>query len=83
MRTVALLMHVTANFRCQIHTPLTKEPGHEVLDSSAHDTLIPVVAIILATGPLETVVANFAAINKHFVYAKNVIYLLDTKIMLF
>jgi hypothetical protein len=80
MRTVEPSMHVTANFRCQVHTPLIMEPGHEVLASSEHVTLTPVVAVILATGPFETVVANFDATERHCRYAKNMIHLLDMKI---
>jgi hypothetical protein len=66
MRTVEPLRHVIANFRCQVHTPLTTVPGHWLLDTSEHDTVIPVVAVIFETGPFEVVVANFDATVRHF-----------------
>jgi hypothetical protein len=39
------------------------EPGHETPDCCAHVTLTPVVFLISATGPFDTVVANRAAIS--------------------
>ncbi len=73
-------MHVTANFRYQVHIPLTVEPGHEVPVNSEHVTRTPVVAVILATGPFETVVANFDATERHFKYSKNINHRLDIEI---
>lgn len=76
MRTVELvLMHVTANFRCQVHIPSTMVPGHEKLDSCEQDTLTPAIDVTLSAGPFEIVVANFDAIARHFIYSKNIIHL--------
>lgn len=57
IRTVVPSMHVTANLRCQVHIPLTREPGHETDPSCEHVTVTPVVVVIFATGPV-IVVAN-------------------------
>jgi hypothetical protein len=65
MRTVELLIHVTANFRCHVQTPFIIEPGQALDVNCEHVTLTPVVAVMFATGPFDTVVANFAAILKH------------------
>ena len=70
MRTVEPSMQVTANFRCQVHRPLIIEPGQLVLVNCEHVTVTPVVAVMFATGPLETVVANFAAMVWHVLYAR-------------
>jgi len=80
MRTVEPSMHVTANFRYQVHIPLTMEPGHALPVNSEHVTMTPVVAVILVTGPFETVVANFDATERHFKYAKNINHPLDIEI---
>jgi hypothetical protein len=79
IRTVELLMQVTTNFRCQVHTPLTMVPGHEYWLNCEHDTVTPVVAVILATGPFEDVVENLDATVRHFEYAENIIHSLVCK----
>jgi hypothetical protein len=61
-------MHVTASFLCQVHRWLIICPGQLVLVSCEHVTLTPVLAVILLSGPFDTVVANVDAMARQSAY---------------